>query len=299
MKAGDIVKRDGTEYLVIGKTFGSKEKLADLATVLVEAEQANLERDEDGNLLALTLWAPEVMGAAEGKPESLETVVARARKHEPVAYLVGWKEFYSMRFKVTADVLVPRPETEVLVSEAVAHLRSLRRPGRMWDACTGSGCVAIAAAKHVPDVSVLATDVSPAAVELAAGHAAAHGLAGRVRCRVADLLEVPEDCQDWRRVDFLSANPPYVADGEAVGEAVRHEPAVAVFAGGDGLEKIRPLIGSAGELLVAGGKLAMEFGQGQADAVRGLLAATGAFEEPRIVRDHQGMDRTAVASRRG
>ena len=230
---------------------------------------------------------------------SFRELVARARRHEPVAYLVGWREFYSMRFKVTADVLVPRPETEVLVSEAVAHLRSLRRPGRMWDACTGSGCVAIAAARHVPDVSVLATDVSPAAVELAAGNAAAHGLAGRVRCRVADLLEVPDDCEDWRRVDFLSANPPYVADGEAVDETVRHEPAVAVFAGGDGLEKIRPLIGSAGELLVAGGKLAMEFGEGQADAVRGLLAATGAFEEPRIVRDHQGMDRTVVASRCG
>ncbi len=230
---------------------------------------------------------------------SFRELVARARRHEPVAYLVGWREFYSMRFKVTADVLVPRPETEVLVSEAVAHLRSLRRPGRMWDACTGSGCVAIAAARHVPDVSVLATDVSPAAVELAAGNAAAHGLAGRVRCRVADLLEVPDDCEDWRRVDFLSANAPYVAAGEAVDETVRHEPAVAVFAGGDGLEKIRPLIGSAGELLVAGGKLAMEFGEGQADAVRGLLAATGAFEEPRIVRDHQGMDRTVVASRRG
>jgi release factor glutamine methyltransferase len=230
---------------------------------------------------------------------SFRELVARARRREPVAYLIGWKEFYSMRFRVTPDVLVPRPETEMLVSQAVAHLRSLGRPGRMWDACTGSGCVAIAAARHVADVSVLATDVSPAAVALAAENAAAHGLADRVRCRVADLLEVPDDCGDWREVDFLSANPPYVAEGEEVAEEVRHEPRVAVFAGVDGLEKLRELVRSAPRFLPAGGKLAMEFGEGQADAVRELIAATGAFDEPRILRDGQGIERTVVASRRG
>ena len=226
-------------------------------------------------------------------------LVSRARGHEPVAYLVGEREFYSMRFKVTPDVLVPRPETEALVSEAVSHLRSLGRGGRMWDACTGSGCVAIAAARHVANVSVLATDVSPAAVAVAAENAAAHGLADRVRCRLADLLDLPDDCGEWREVDFLSANPPYVADGDEVAEEVRHEPPVALFAGDDGLEKIRFLIGSAGGFIAAGGKLAMEFGQGQAGAVRELIAETGAFGEPRVLRDHQGIERTVVATRRG
>jgi len=226
-------------------------------------------------------------------------LVARARKREPVAYLVGEKEFYSLRFKVTPDVLVPRPETEILVSEAVAHLRSLGRPGRMWDACTGSGCVAIAAARQVPDASVLATDISPAAVAVATENAAAHGLADRVRCRLADLLDLPEDCGEWREVDFLSANPPYVANADDVAEEVRHEPAVALLAGDDGLEKIRPLVASAPPFLPAGGKLAVEFGMGQADAVRDLLVATGAFDEPRIVRDAQGIERAAVATRHG
>jgi len=223
--------------------------------------------------------------------------VQRAAQHEPVAYLVGEKEFYSLPLTVTPDVLVPRPETELLVEQAVAHLRALGRAGRMWDVCTGSGCVAVATASQVPEVSVLATDVSEPAVAVAAGNAERHGLADRIRCRRADLLALPDDCAELAPFDVIAANPPYVADGELVAEEVRHEPPVALHAGPDGLDCIGPLIAGAPDRLAGGGALLLEFGRGQADAVRDLLAATGAFAEPQILRDLQAIERAAVAVR--
>ncbi len=225
-------------------------------------------------------------------------LVARASKHEPVAYLVGHKEFYSIELKVTPDVLIPRPETEMLVGEAIAHVKQLSKPARIWDVCTGSGCVAVAIASQVADAEVLATDVSPKAIEVAAENAAAHDLTGRVRCRQADLLALPADCEAWSRLDVLTANPPYVAEDEDVAEDVRHEPDVALYAGQDGLAVIRPLLARAPELIVAGGLLAMEFSFSQADAVRELIIAGGGFDEPRILRDHQGIERVAVARRK-
>ena len=235
----------------------------------------------------------------DGELTAFRGLVARAHAREPVAYLVGEKEFYSLRFKVSPDVLVPRPETEVVVAEAIAHLRSLGRPGRVWDVCTGSGCIAVAVAAQVRDAAVLATDVSPKAIEIAAENVAAHGLTDRVRCRQCDLLDLPGDCRDWRRLDVLTANPPYVATGADVAAEVAHEPQIALRAGADGLDVIRPLIAAAPDALGPAGRLVMEFGFDQADAVRDLIVATGAFDEPRILRDHQHIDRTVVAARRG
>ena len=234
-------------------------------------------------------------------PEELDAfrqMVKRAAAREPVAYLVGSKEFYSLRFKVTPDVLVPRAETEILVSEAIGHLRCLGRPGRVWDVCTGSGCVAVAVAVQAPDARVLATDVSAAAVAIAAENAAAHGLGDRVRCRTADLLTLPEGCADWRDFDVITANPPYVADGEPVAEEVKREPAVALRGGPDGLDFLRRIIRDAGAFLRAEGALVLEFGYRQADAVRDLIVGTGTFTEPRILRDHQQIERVAVTRRK-
>lgn len=222
-------------------------------------------------------------------------LVRRAAAFEPIAYLTGSKEFYSLQFKITPDVLVPRPETEMLVSEAVTHLRKLNRLGRMWDVCTGSGCIAVATAFHVPDVQALASDISPQAVAMAAENAAAHNVASRVRCRVADLLTLPEDCRDMAQFDVITCNPPYVADNQMVTETVKHEPPVAIHGGADGLDFIRPIIAKAGEFLATGSMLAMEFGFAQADAVRDLAMAAGCFHEPRILRDHQGIERAMVA----
>jgi release factor glutamine methyltransferase len=224
-------------------------------------------------------------------------LVARAQQHEPVAYLVGQREFYSMRFEVRPEVLIPRPETEILVDEAIAHLRALGRPSRMWDVCTGCGCVAVAAARHVPGVHVLATDISAPAVEIAAANAARHDLSQRVVCRQSDLLSLPSDCAEWRQVDFITANPPYVADSEPVAPEVEHEPDIALYAGKDGLDVTRRLVRSVPDVLAPGGRLAMEFGMGQAEAVCDLLAETDAFDDPQILCDQQDLERTVVVTR--
>jgi release factor glutamine methyltransferase len=256
-------------------------------------------------LLAAVLKCPRVQLYArfEYQPTEQELAafrawVRRARAYEPIAYLVGEKEFYSLRFKVTPDVLVPRAETEAIVSEAITHLRRAKGPTRMWDVCTGSGCVAIATAHQVPQVNVLGTDISAAAVALATANAAAHGLAERVRFRVADLLALPEDCHAMAPFDVIAANPPYVAEHQMISETVKHEPQVAIHGGADGLDFLRRLIPDAPAMIAPGGALVLEFGFTQADAVVELLVATGSFDPPRVLRDHQGIERSVVAIRR-
>jgi release factor glutamine methyltransferase len=225
--------------------------------------------------------------------------VQKAREHQPIAYLVGEKEFYSLRFRITPDVLIPRPETEALVAEALAHLKARGGQGRVWDVCTGSGCVAVAIAHEAPQSQVLATDVSPAAVAVAQANAELNKVADRVRVRQADLLALPDDCGEMAPFDVVTANPPYVAQGQEVAPSVRHEPAMALYGGLDGLDFIRRIIADAPARLAGGGLLAMEFGQGQGDDVRDLLVATGQFAEPRIIRDHQHIERIATAVRKG
>ena len=223
--------------------------------------------------------------------------VRRAAAHEPPAYIVGRKEFYSLSFFVSPAVLIPRPETELLVDHAISHLRCLGRDGRLWDACTGCGCVAVAVAAHVPQADMLATDISPEAVEVAERNAAANGVGERVQCAVADLLTPPEGVDADEAFDAITANPPYVAIGEDVAECVKHEPEVALYGGQSGLEFLERIVAQAPERLTSGGVLILEFGFGQADAVRDLLAGCAAFEEPTVYRDRQDLERTGVAVR--
>ncbi len=235
---------------------------------------------------------------ATAQLDAYRELVSRARQHEPIAYLAGRREFYSLEFRVTKDVLIPRPETELLVAHAVEHLKALGRPGQMWDACTGSGCVAVAAASCVADLTVLATDISEPAVKVAAQNAALNKVDGRVRCRTADLLTLPEDCGDLKDFDVITANPPYIVAGQPIGESVKHEPALALYAGKEGFELISPIVAAAPKFLRPGGLLAMEFGMDQADGIRDLMLATGEFNEPKILLDHQGIERAAVVLRK-
>ena len=234
----------------------------------------------------------------EAQRADFRDLVKRAVAREPVAYLVGSKEFYSMAFQVTPDVLVPRSETEILVTEAIGLLKALGRAGSLWDVCTGCGCIASAVAAQVPDVTVLATDISAQAVRVAAGNVAAHHLDDRVTCLVADLLSLPKDWAGDRDFDVVTANPPYIAEGDPVGEAVRHEPPVALYAAEGGLEFLGRLIADAPALLRSGGALILEFGHRHADAVRELIHDSGAYAEPKILRDHQEIERAAVALKR-
>lgn len=226
-------------------------------------------------------------------------LVKRAAAHEPTAYLVGSREFYSIKFKVTGDVLIPRPETEQLVAEAEAHLKTLGRPGLMWDVCTGSGCVAVAAAIQVDDLRVLASDICPKAIEVAGENIEAHNLADRVSCGVSDLASIPDNCAEFsgKLFDVITANPPYVADDDEVGASVTHEPHRALYSGRDGLDCIRKLLPQIPPLLNEGGVLAMEFGIGQHDAIGALIGETDGFDEPQILTDHQDIERTVVVRR--
>lgn len=236
--------------------------------------------------------APDEQALAE-----FHRLVRRAGNHEPIAYLVGYKEFYSLRFRVGPDVLIPRGETEILVGEAVTCLSALPRPARMWDVCTGSGCVAVAVAVHVRDAAVLATDISEGALARAAQNAADHGVADRVSFEACNLLDRNSDPQAGP-FDAITANPPYVALADEVGPSVRHEPREALYAGEDGMDCIRPIIAAAPRFLSHGGALILEFGFGQADAVRDQILATDSFNEPRIIRDLQGIERAAAATRK-
>ncbi len=222
-------------------------------------------------------------------------LIRRAAGHEPVAYLTGQKEFYSLTLKVTADVLIPRPETELLVDVA---LEAARAGGavRLWDVCTGSGCVAVAAAAHAPDLTALATDVSEPALAVARENVRRHGLEGRVRVEAADLLSLPPQAADMAPFDVITANPPYVKDSEMaeLPPEVRHEPPAALRAGPTGLEFIRPIVSQAPAHLRAGGTLAVEIGFDQADEVYELFRAAGRYRRVRFLKDAAGIERTAV-----
>ena len=214
-----------------------------------------------------------------------------------MAYIVGKKEFYSLSFSVTPDVLIPRPETELLVDAAVDYLRAQQGQTYALDACTGSGCVAAAVATNAPAVRVLATDISPEAVEIASSNVKSLKLDDRITVLCASLLDIPDQWSEEKQFDVLTVNPPYVASDDPVGPGVEFEPRKALYAGSDGLDVIRPLIEAAPGILKTGGLLCMEFGMGQADSVRDLIVSSGRFQEPEILVDHQGIERAAAAFR--
>jgi release factor glutamine methyltransferase len=204
-----------------------------------------------------------------GETAIFRDLTARRGTGEPVAYLIGHREFYGLDCQVTPDVLIPREETELLVDIAV------EKPAqRILDLGTGSGCLAIAVAKQLPQARVTAVDVSAAALAVARENAARHGVAVR-------FLQ-----GDWfaplagERFDLILANPPYVAEADphlAQGD-VRFEPRGALAAGPEGLDDIRRIVAEAPAHLVPGGRLWFEHGYDQAPAVADLLAAAGFVE---------------------
>ena len=223
-------------------------------------------------------------------------LVQRAGGGEPVAYLIGSREFYSLSLLVTPDVLIPRPETELLVDEALRSAKGLPSP-TLWDACTGSGCVAVAAAKYEARLSVLATDISEPALKVAQANAERHGVSDRVRLVRADLLDWPADAGELAQVDVITANPPYVAAGEMAGlpPSVRREPEIALCSGPTGLEAISRIVADAPDRLKPGGLLAMEIALGQADKAYALLKGQGRYAEIAFRKDSAGIDRVVVA----
>jgi release factor glutamine methyltransferase len=227
-----------------------------------------------------------------------DALIARRARREPVAQITGIREFYGREFKVTRDVLSPRPETEFVIEQALTWLtaRGLRLTGAstIADIGTGSGCLAITLALEQPYGRVVATDVSPAALDVARDNAARHGLAYHIDFRETSLLDGMTG-----PFDLIVSNPPYVPEIDRASlapEVTEFEPAQALFAGADGLDVIRALIPAAALALGSDGALVMEIGAGQAEAVSAIVAASGLTLE-QIAPDLQGIPRVVVAGR--
>jgi release factor glutamine methyltransferase len=232
--------------------------------------------------------------------DRLRDLVKRAGEHEPVAYLIGRTEFYSIELEVTPDCLIPRPETELLVQRSIEFLRKRTGPQQGCDLCTGCGVIAVAIAKNVPDAKVIATDISEPALAVAARNIEKHKLADRIELRHGDLFEplVPQ----LDVFDLIACNPPYVSapEYEALDRNVKeYEPRLALYAGPDGLDLYRRIVEKVREFLKPDGILLLEIGYRQGPPVRELLELTGLFAPIRIDKDLQGHDRVVTALRVG
>jgi release factor glutamine methyltransferase len=227
--------------------------------------------------------------------DAVRALVQRRRKREPVAYIVGQREFYKHTFEVSSAVLIPRPETEVVVDLALAVLpKGATELAYALDLCTGSGAIAITLAAERTALHVDATDISPDALTVATRNAERIGVAERVTLLRGDLFEpLPRD----RRYAVITANPPYVTDADyktLAPEILQHEPSLALVAGVDGLDVLRRICAQAADWLAPQGLLAMELGQGQAPAVIELLSATKRFAGVTAHRDLAGIERVVT-----
>lgn len=228
--------------------------------------------------------------------DTYERLLARRAGREPLAYITGVREFWALDFEVTPGVLIPRPETELIVEAALALFPGSNDRLTIVDVGTGSGCLAVSLAIERPASTVVATDVSPAALEVARRNARRHGVDGRVTFHEADLFAPGVD-----RVDLIVSNPPYVPapSRPALQPEVRdHEPSVALFGGSDGLALVGRLVAEAPLHLRPGGYLIFEFGLGQEVEVADAIAASAALDLIDLSRDIQGIARTAITRRR-
>lgn len=239
----------------------------------------------------LAYWKDEI-GIEASIP--YHSAIERRRNGEPIQYIIGETEFYGLPFRVTRDVLIPRPETEHLVERVIELASGIAQP-RIVDVGTGSGAIAVALAAKMPRAAVTAIDISAAALGLARQNASRNGMGDRIRFLEGDLL-APASKEQF---EFVISNPPYIPERDRASLAVEvreFEPALALFAGEDGLATYRRLIPAAYAVLVPGGFLAFEIGYGQGWAIRALLRQTG-FEEIEFTPDLQGIPRVAQARR--
>jgi release factor glutamine methyltransferase len=263
---------------------------------------SSAEADLSARVLAEHLlgWSTErfLIDAVEPEPEGFsaryDAVIARRAAREPVPYITGRREFWGLSLEVTPDVLIPRSETELIVEATLDLFPDAAVPFRAADLCTGSGCVAIAIAHERPRASILATDISNAALAVARRNAVRHGVADRMQFECADLLQNLSGT-----FDLIAANPPYVRSGDrpALQPEVREEPDVALFSGPEGLDVTRRLIADAPAHLRHGAHLVFEFGLGQDVEIESLIAASRSLTLIEMRRDLQGIARTAVARR--
>jgi release factor glutamine methyltransferase len=222
--------------------------------------------------------------------------VERRRLGEPVAYILGDKEFWSLRFEVGREVLIPRPETECLIEEV---LRSYRPPGealRVLDIGTGSGAIGVVLARELPAARVAATDISPGALAVARRNALSHGVADRMEFFQGDLFAAV-----FGDLDIICSNPPYIQEDQydLLPAGIRNfEPPKALIAGPDGVAFHRKIIREGAHRLKAGGRIFLEIGEGQREMVEALFRGDGGYDDISFRKDYGGIDRVASARKK-
>lgn len=231
---------------------------------------------------------------AEERNEYREFVRRRAA-HEPVAYILGYKEFYGLPFHVSRHTLIPRPETEFVVESAIAYAKEMETPS-ILDIGTGSGAIAIALARELENARIVATDTSLEALEVARENAAQLGVAPRIEFVHGDLFA------DLRGpFDLIVSNPPYVPESdreEMQSDVLDYEPQQALFAGVDGLDIIRKLIATTPDYLADHGNFIFEFGFGQSEAIQGLIRSSKNLNLVKVVNDLRGIPRVVVVEKK-
>lgn len=278
-----------------------------LRDLLLEARDALRQKGVESAILDAELICCRVKGCsraelwaypeAEASPEEVErcrAMVKRRAGKEPLAYILGVKEFWSLEFKVTPAVFIPRPETETLVEAVLEHL-PVDVEGTLLEVGTGSGCVPVALTVERQGLSVVTTDVSPSALSVARENILRHGLAERVHCVACDVAEAFNGSLP---VLGLVSNPPYVPEPfyERVSEEVRYEPPVALSGGPSGLDFVGRLVEQAASLLRPGAFLAMEVGPEQVAEV-GTILADGPWDHIEFFEDLQGVPRVVIGDR--
>jgi release factor glutamine methyltransferase len=230
-------------------------------------------------------------------------LVQRAAEQEPIAYLTGKAHFFNLEFDVTRDVLIPRPDTETLVENVLQLARNqagMEAP-RVLDLCTGSGCIAAAIAHRLKTATVLATDISAAAVAIARKNVDRLGLAGRVVVEEGDLFAPLENRVDAQPFDLIVSNPPYIPTGQlaSLDKSVRaYEPIEALDGGEDGLTLHRRILAEAPARLVPGGRVYLEIAFDQGPLAREMAAGYPELEDARVLKDSAGRDRVLTARKK-
>ncbi|MEO8678195.1 MAG: peptide chain release factor N(5)-glutamine methyltransferase [Vicinamibacterales bacterium] len=271
---------------------------------LVAAGIHPAEASLDAGLLARGVlgWDRATLLVRELEPPSLDfldrftAAIDRRARREPIAYIRGVQEFWGRDFIVSPAVLIPRPETELIVENTLQLPGLDKLPSLICDIGTGSGCLAISLAKELPQSRLVATDNSAAALEVARANAVRHGVAGRIAFAEGEYLAGAKG-----PFHVIVSNPPYVSDEDyatLAPEVHDHEPASALVAGADGLRDIREILNLAAEALMPGGVLLMEIGFDQADVIPLRVGGLPRLALMGIARDLQGLPRVAVVQRR-
>jgi release factor glutamine methyltransferase len=283
-----------------------RDKIQAAATRLAAAGIREGEAGRDAVLLGrhvlgwdrATLYANYADPATTDFVEKFEPLIERRARREPVAYIRGVQEFWNRDFVVTPAVLIPRPETELIVEEFLARLPgdAPARARRVADIGTGSGCLAVTVAAERPYLEVIATDISETALQLARVNAGHHGVADRIAFRESAYLIGATGV-----FDFILSNPPYVTESEyqnLAPEVREYEPAAALVAGEDGFRDIRQIVDLGTAYLAPGGTMLIEIGFNQADALVDLVASYPALRLAGISNDLQNIPRVAVIERK-